>query len=93
AMHAGLLARALRSFRRAAPGAELALKGLRSSEQVRQLQARDIDIGFTYSPPAGYAGLRSRLVWEEPFRLAFPAERGWMEAPSNDRMRQETFIT
>ncbi|MFX5801487.1 LysR substrate-binding domain-containing protein, partial [Acinetobacter baumannii] len=80
-MHAGLLARALRSFRRMAPGAELELKVLRSGEQFRRLRARDIDIGFAYSPPAADDGLHSRLVWEEPFRLAFPAERGWRDAP------------
>ncbi|MFX6118950.1 LysR substrate-binding domain-containing protein, partial [Acinetobacter baumannii] len=51
-----------------------------------------IDIGFAYSPPAADDGLHSRLVWEEPFRLAFPAERGWRDAPAADCMRRETFI-
>ncbi|MBR1220857.1 LysR family transcriptional regulator [Bradyrhizobium sp. U87765 SZCCT0131] len=92
AVHSGSLANALRSFRRAAPRAEIELRRLRSPDQFQQLQAREIDIGFAYSAPPTGAGLRSRMVCKEPFRLAFPRDRGWTTPPSASRISAEAFI-
>ncbi|MBT9525544.1 MAG: LysR family transcriptional regulator [Rhizobacter sp.] len=75
AVHAGGLGDALRVFQRDAPGARLQLRSLRSAEQFEALRRGDLDVGFTYSAPPAEWGLVSRLVADEAFMLAVPADR------------------
>lgn len=72
AIHADVLPRALRSFRKQVPSASIELRALRSNEQFLQLAAGDIDIGFSYSAPPADAALNARCVHRESFVLAFP---------------------
>jgi DNA-binding transcriptional LysR family regulator len=73
AVHAGLIATTLRSFRRDRPGLELHLLSQRSHAQFEGLRQRTLDIGFTYAaPPDGDPDLASTLLRREKLLLALP---------------------
>ena len=74
AVHAGVLGRALRRFRRERPGVRIELRAMRSGDQVQALGDGALDIGHIYTPPADSSGLHVALVAEEPYRLAIPAD-------------------
>lgn len=74
AMHANVLAPALRRFRRASPAAALSLQGLGSTAQFERLHQRTLDAGFAYRAPAPASGLDSAVVIDEPLLLALPAD-------------------
>ncbi len=74
AVHAGVLGRALRRFRRERPGVRIELRSMRSGDQVQALGDGALDIGHIYTPPADSSGLHVALVAEEPYRLAIPAD-------------------
>jgi len=92
ALHADVLARWLRAFCERAPDVEIELKHLRSHEQHQQLIARQIDIGFTHARPSPDEPLRSRLVYEEAFKLAVPMESKFDAAPSARELSKAKFI-
>ena len=66
------LAAILRKFRDRFPGVELSLFDLSSTEQLRRLRERELDVGLL-RPPVGHPELESRLVEESYYVLAAPA--------------------
>lgn len=74
AVHAGVLARALRRFRQDRPGVGIELRTMRSGDQVQALRDGALDVGHIYTVPAEPSGLRIALVAEEPYRVAIPAD-------------------
>lgn len=71
AVHAGVLATALRRFRLRAPRARLRLRAMRSAEQLQALREGAIDIGFAHAAADG-DDLASTPLLDEPFLLAVP---------------------
>jgi DNA-binding transcriptional LysR family regulator len=92
AMHAGVLARWLTAFWECAPDVDIELRTLRSYEQRRQLVAGEIDIGFAHARPGFGEPLRSRLVYEEAFKLAVPKASTFDAAPAADALGKAKFI-
>ncbi|MER9404954.1 LysR family transcriptional regulator [Mesorhizobium caraganae] len=73
AVHAGLVSRMLRQFRRDRPDFHLQLKNQRSAVQLEGLRQRSLDLGFVYGPPsADDPDLAGMLVRREPLVLAMP---------------------
>ncbi|MGX9145411.1 LysR substrate-binding domain-containing protein [Mesorhizobium sp. 128a] len=73
AVHAGLVSRMLRQFRRDRPDFHLQLKNQRSAVQLEGLRQRSLDLGFVYGPPAADdPDLAAMLVKREPLVLAMP---------------------
>ncbi len=72
-MHAGLLARMLRQFRRERPDFHLRLTNQRSAAQLEGLRRHTLDLGLVYSPPdAEDPDIASMLILREPLVLAMP---------------------
>lgn len=92
AIHAGVLTRWLRAFRMVAPDVDITLKKLRSAEQERQLRASEIDIGFAHTRPALGAGLSSRAICRESFKLAVPSSQYDKAAPTAGELHMARFI-
>jgi len=92
AIHAGVLTRWLRAFRMVAPDVDITLKKLRSAEQERQLRAGEIDIGFAHARPALGAGLSSRAICRESFKLAVPSSQYDKAAPTAGELHMARFI-
>ncbi|MGX5849925.1 LysR substrate-binding domain-containing protein [Mesorhizobium sp. PL10] len=73
AVHAGVVSRMLRQFRRDRPDFHLQLKNQRSAVQLEGLRQRSLDLGFVYGPPAADdPDLAAMLVKREPLVLAMP---------------------
>lgn len=73
AVHAGLVSRMLRQFRRDRPDFHLQLKNQRSAAQLDGLRQRSLDLGFVYGPPAAEdPDIMSTLIQREPLVLAMP---------------------
>ncbi|MER8379758.1 LysR family substrate-binding domain-containing protein [Mesorhizobium sp. M0142] len=73
AVHAGLVARMLRQFRRDRPEFHLQLKGQRSAAQIEALRERSLDLGLVYTPPsADDPDIAALLIMREPLVLAMP---------------------
>ncbi len=73
AVHAGLVSRMLRQFRRDRPQLHLSLMSLRSAAQLEGLRQRTLDLALVYSPPpADYPEIAATLVRREPLTLAIP---------------------
>jgi DNA-binding transcriptional LysR family regulator len=73
AVHAGLLARMLRQFRRERPDFHLRLTNQRSAAQLEGLRRHTLDLGLVYSPPdAEDPDIASMLILREPLVLAMP---------------------
>ncbi|UVK38045.1 LysR family transcriptional regulator [Mesorhizobium sp. AR10] len=73
AVHAGLVSRMLRQFRRDRPDFHLQLRSQRSAAQVEGLRQRVLDLGFLYGPPAADdPDIAGMLVRREPLVLAMP---------------------
>jgi DNA-binding transcriptional LysR family regulator len=66
------LAGILRLFRRRFPGVQLSLFDLTSTEQLRRLRARELDVGLL-RPPVSFPELESRVIWESTQVVALPA--------------------
>lgn len=66
------LAGMLREFRQQFPSVQLSLFDLPTTEQLRRLRARELDVGVL-RPPVGAAELDSKVVWESAQVLALPA--------------------
>ena len=62
----------LRRFRQRFPAVQLSLFDLTSSEQLRQLRLRELDVGLL-RPPVGFPELEFRFVGETRQALALPA--------------------
>ncbi|WP_375788026.1 LysR substrate-binding domain-containing protein [Bradyrhizobium sp. Pha-3] len=92
ALHAGVLARWLRTYCQGAPDVEIELKNLRSHDQHRQLVAGEIDIGFAHAPPGQDEPLRSKLIYGEAFKLAVPRASKFAAAPSARALSKAKFI-
>ena len=92
AIHVGVLTRWLRAFRMVAPDVDITLKKLRSAEQERQLRAGEIDIGFAHARPALGAGLSSRAICRESFKLAVPSSQYDKAAPTAGELHMARFI-
>jgi len=92
AIHAGVVTRWLRAFRVVAPDVDIMLKKLRSAEQERQLRSGEIDIGFAHARPALGAGVSSRAICRESFKLAVPAHRYGRAAPTARNLHGARFI-
>ena len=92
AVHAEILPRVLRTFRRAVPSVSLELVSLRSREQMALLQSGELDIGFTYAPSPSGRGVQSRLVHEEAFILAYPDEMFPSGSPSGEDLNNTPFV-
>ncbi|MER8707777.1 LysR substrate-binding domain-containing protein [Mesorhizobium sp. M0323] len=73
AVHAGLVARMLRQFRRDRPEFHLQLKDQRSAAQIEALRERSLDLGLVYTPPpADDPDIAAMLIMREPLVLAMP---------------------
>ena len=92
AIHVGVLTRWLRAFRMVAPDVDIMLKKLRSAEQERQLRAGEIDIGFAHARPALGAGVSSRAICRESFKLAVPSSQYDKAAPTAGELHMARFI-
>lgn len=74
AVHAGVLAQAVRRMRERHSGVELSLNAMRSNRQIEAIRRREIDVGFVYSPPDNRdPDLVQALAFEDPLVLAVPA--------------------
>ena len=62
----------VREFREAHPGVDLSLRNILTTEQVRMLQARTLDIGFVRLPVEDSRDLDIVTVHREPFVLVLP---------------------
>ena len=92
AIHSGLLARALKLLRLAAPRIDIDLRIMRSREQHHQLLSRAIDVAFTHTQPPPGRSLCSQAVFSEAFKLAVPAQYGWNRSPTAPELDGKDFI-
>ncbi|AUC98891.1 LysR family transcriptional regulator [Bradyrhizobium sp. SK17] len=92
ALHAGVLARWLRAHAQRVPDVEIELKNVRSHDQHRQLVAREIDIGFAHARPGQDEPVRSKLIYQEAFKLAVPRASKYGAAPSARELSKAKFI-
>jgi DNA-binding transcriptional LysR family regulator len=72
-LHYGLLPATLGAFRKLCPGIALNLFDMRSAEQLRALESRQIDLGFIgLPPPPGLQHLHSERVALDTILVALP---------------------
>ena len=72
AVHCGAVQRTLQACAKALPQVKVVLRNLRSAEQIKEILAHELDMGFGYAAPPSSAGFASTRVADEPFRLAVP---------------------
>lgn len=90
---AGFLASLRRKYREIYPEIELAITEGRPADAIRQVREGSLDIVFVMGP-ADAPDCHSRLVWSEPFMIAFPVPHPLATAESFEwlDLASETFL-
>jgi DNA-binding transcriptional LysR family regulator len=63
----------IRPFRALNPEVEFSLRNILTSEQIRMLEAGELDVGFVRLPLGGHGRLDVTTIHREPFVLAVPS--------------------